>query len=112
MSFVQNKNLSDTARAQLQQILDRKRQIAAADGEIRRADDQIKSLFQDQERLRQNINSLNRVAGQEQQVQNYSRQLAAQETQIVSLRDRMAESQRRKTALETELNSLIERMEF
>ena len=112
VSFVQNRNLSDVARAQLQQILDRKRQVAAADGEIRRTDEAIKSLFQDQERVRQNINSLNRVAGQEQQVQTYSRQLAAQEAQLASLRDRMAESQRRKTALETELNSLIERMEF
>ncbi|MGH9782964.1 MAG: hypothetical protein ACRD88_02160, partial [Terriglobia bacterium] len=111
-SYIQNRNLTDVARTQLQQILDRKRQIAAADGEIRRADDQIKGLFQDQERLRANINSLNRVAGQEQQVQAYSRQLAAQEIQLASLRDRMAESQRRKTALETELNSLIERMEF
>ncbi|OFW45142.1 MAG: hypothetical protein A3J28_15225 [Acidobacteria bacterium RIFCSPLOWO2_12_FULL_60_22] len=112
MTFVQNKNLSDATRAQLQQILDRKRQIAAVDGEIRRGEEQIRNLFQDQERLRQNINSLNRVAGQEQQVQAYSRQLAAQEAQLASLRDRQAESQRRKTALETELNSLIERMEF
>ena len=112
MTFVQNKNLSDATRAQLQQVLDRKRQIAAVDGEIRRGEEQIRNLFQDQERLRQNINSLNRVAGQEQQVQAYSRQLAAQEAQLASLRDRQAESQRRKTALEAELNSLIEKMEF
>ena len=111
-TYVQNKNISDATRAQLQQILDRKRQIAALDGEIRRAEEQIRSLFQDQERLRQNINSLNRVPGQEQQVQTYSRQLAAQEVQLAGLRDRQAESQRRKTALEAELNSLIEKMEF
>ena len=111
-TYVQNKTLSDATRAQLQQILDRKRQIAAADGEFRRTEEQVRNLFQDQERLRQNINSLNRVAGQEQQVQAYSRQLAAQEVQLASLRDRSAELQRRKTALETELNSLIEKMEF
>ncbi len=112
VSFVQNRSLSDTARAQLQQILDRKRQIASAAGEIERAEQEIRSLIQDQERLRANISSLNRVAGQEQQVQAYSRQLAGQETQLAALRDRLAESQRRKVALETELNSLIERMEF
>ncbi|MBI2817688.1 MAG: hypothetical protein HYX72_12185 [Acidobacteria bacterium] len=112
VSYVQNKSLSDAARAQLQQILDRKRQIASADGEIRRSDEQIRSIFQDQERVRQNINSLNRVSGQEQQVQTYSRQLAAQETQLATQRDRQAEQQRRKAALETELNSLIEKMEF
>ena len=69
-------------------------------------------MMQDQERLRQNINSLNRVAGQEQQVQAYSRQLASQEMQIAAVRDRMAESQRRKVTLENELNSLIEQMDF
>ncbi len=111
-SYVQNKNLSDTTRAQLQQILDRKRLIAAADGEVRRTDEQIKNLFQDQERLRQNINSLNRVSGQEQQVQVYSRQLAGQEVQLATLRDHLAEQQKKKITLETELNSLMEKMEF
>ena len=81
-------------------------------GGIERAEAEIRSLIEDQGRLRQNINSLNRVAGQEQQVQAYSRQLAGQETQLAALRDRMAESQRRKVTLENELNSLIERMDF
>jgi len=112
VSYIRNRSLSDTARGQLQQILDRKRQIAAAAGEIERAEQEIRSLIQDQERLRQNINSLNRVAGQEQQVQAYSRQLAGQETQLAALRDRMAESQRRQVTLENELNSLIEQMNF
>jgi chaperonin cofactor prefoldin len=112
VSFVQNRDLSDVARTQLQQILDRKRQIAAAAGEIERAEQEIRSLIEDQNRLRQNINSLNRVAGQEQQVQAYSRQLAGQETQLAALRDRMAESQRRMVTLEEALNSMIERMEF
>ena len=104
--------MTDAARNQLQQILDRKRQIASADGDVRHSDEQIKSIFQDQERVRQNINSLNRVAGQEQQVQTYSRQLAGQESQLAALRDQQATQQKRKTALEAELNSLIEKMEF
>jgi hypothetical protein len=111
-AFVQNKSLTDAARAQLQQILDLKRQIAANDGEIQRVQTQINNIFQDQERVRQNINSLNRVAGQEQQVQTYSRQLAAQEAQLATLRDQQAQLQTKKTTLEGQLNSLIEKMEF
>ena len=112
ISYIQNKSLTDAARAQLQQIQERKRQIVLVDAEIRRAEEQIRSIFQDQERVRQNNNSLNRVSGQEQQVQTYSRQLAAQEAQLAALRDKQAEQQKRKAALETELNSLIEKMEF
>ena len=112
VTYIQNKNLAAAARTQLEQILERKRLIAAADGEIGLTDAQIQRLFQDQERLRQNINSLNRVSGQEQQVQTYARQLASQESQLASLRDRLAELQQGKATLASELNSLIEKMEF
>jgi hypothetical protein len=111
-SYVQNKNLSAAAIAQLQQVLDLKRQIAGVDGEMRRTQEQINSMIQDQSRLRDNINSLNRVAGQEVQVQNYSKQLAAQEVQIASLRDRASAAQQRKVSLEGQLNALVEKMEF
>ena len=69
-------------------------------------------LVRDQERMRQNINSLNQVAGQQQQVQAYAKQLADQEAKLAALRDRSAELQRRRATLETELNGAIEKMEF
>jgi len=112
VTYVQNKNLSDAARTQLQQIVDLKRQIAANDGEIARTQTQINTIVQDQERIRQNIDSLNRVAGQEQQVQSYARQLAAQEAQLATLRDKLAQLQTRKTTLESQLNALLEKLEF
>ena len=112
VSYVSNKNLPATAIAQLQQMLDLKRQIATADGELRRLQEQTNTIVQDQGRLRENINSLNRVAGQELQVQNYSKQLAAQEVQIAALRDRISAAQQRKVALEAQLNTLIEKMDF
>jgi hypothetical protein len=112
VSYIQNKNLTDAARAQLQKILDQKRLLATNEGEIRGVEAEISRLFQDQERLRQNIGSLNRVAGQEQQVQAYARQLSAQEGQLATLRDRQAQLQQRKTGLENELNAMMEQMEF
>jgi hypothetical protein len=112
VTYIQNRSLSDAGRAQLQQIVDLKRQIATAEGEMQRTQQEINNLFQDQERIRQNINSLNRVAGQEQQVQAYSRHLAEQEAQLATLRDRLAQTQQRKVTLEGQLNDLIERMEF
>ena len=56
-TYTQNKNLSPAARTQLEQILDRKRQIAANDAEIHRTEAQTTAMVQAQERLRQNINS-------------------------------------------------------
>ena len=69
-------------------------------------------MERDQERLRQNIASLNKVTGQQEQVGRYARTLADQETKLVALRDRQAELSQRKTTLETEINALIDKMEF
>ena len=112
LTWTRNKGLSDAGRKQLEQIAGLKRRMAEADGELQRIDRQMDNLSKDQERIRQNIRSLAGVAGQEQQVQGYARQLAGQEAQIAGLRDRQAEQQRTRTSLEGELNRAIETANF
>jgi len=111
-SYVTNKSLSDAGRRQLSEIVDKKRQITATDAERQRVNEQINTIVHDQDRIRQNINSLNHVSGQQDQVQKYAKQLGDQEIQLATLRDRQAELDRKKAALQAELNSLIEKMEF
>jgi hypothetical protein len=111
-TYVQNKNLSDTARKQLGEIMNRKQQIAANSAEHQRVEAQINNVVRDQDRIRQNINSLNLVSGQQEQVQKYAHQLADQEAQLAKLRDRQSEIERKNAALQSELNSLIEKMDF
>jgi hypothetical protein len=111
-SYVENRELPAAARQQLQRILDLKRQAAAAGNEIIRLEQEIAERSQDQQRLRQNISSLNSVAGQQEQVQRYAAQLAQQETELAGMRDRQAEARDRGAALETQLAMLIETMEF
>jgi hypothetical protein len=112
LTYVSNRTLSDTGRGQLQGIADQKRQIAENDRAIEEAEGQTRDLTADEERIRQNIGSLNNVSGQQQQVQNYARQLDAHEQQLAALRDRQAELQKKKSALETNLNKLIEALAF
>jgi hypothetical protein len=111
-SYLQNKELSETARKQLGAVLAQKRLIADADRAMRVGDQEHNDLSSDQDRLRRNISSLSSVPGQQEQVQVYARQLAATETKLAALRDRLAELRKKKAALESELNSLIEQMEF
>jgi len=112
LSYVGNRTLSDAGRAQLQRIAEQKRQLADNNGALQQAEGQTRDLTADEERIRQNIGSLNNVSGQQQQVQNYARQLDAHEQQLAALRDRQAELQKKKTALEGELNKLIEALAF
>jgi hypothetical protein len=112
LSYVQNKALSDAGRRQLQQIIDLKRQIVDTDNQIRQLDTDVTNLFRDQERVRQNLLSLNQVSGQQDQVQKYARTLATQESQLAAMRDKQSDLKKQKSTLESNLNALIEKLEF
>jgi hypothetical protein len=112
LTYVRNRDLSDSGRRQLQRIADQKAQIVENAQAIQDAAKQAQDLTNDEERIRQNIQSLGAVSGQQQQVQNYARQLDAHEQQLAALRDKQAELQKKKSALDAELNKLIEGLAF
>jgi len=112
MEYVRNRELSDAARRQLQQIAGQKRQVAENAAALADAEAQVNSLTGDETRIRQNINSLNSVSGQQQQVQNYARQLDDHERQLAALRDKQAELRKQKTALEAALAAAIDALTF
>jgi len=112
LTYIENKDLDEAARQQLDAISAQKLQIAATELRIQRTEEQINELVRDQDRIRQNIYSLNQVSGQQEQVQTYARQLAGQEAKLASLRDGEAGLKLKKTALEAGIDKLIEGMEF
>ena len=111
-TYLQNRALSAAGRLQLEQIAQKKRDIAANDGQIRQAQADLNNLTQDEERQRRNIESLRNVAGQQNLVQQYAGQLAAAEVKLAGLRDQESALQHKKTTLEGELNGLLEKAEF
>ena len=112
VSYLQNRSLSDAGRRQLQRIADQKRLIAENDRALQDVDAQMRDLNADEDRVRHNIQSLNNVTGQQQQVQTYARQLDSQEQQLAALRDRQAELQKKKSALQSELDKQVEALTF
>ncbi len=112
VNYVRNRELSPAGRQQLQRIADQKGLIAANDQTIRDLENQVRDRTNDEERIRRNISSLNSVSGQQQQVQNYARQIDTIEQQLVALRDRQAEAQRKKGTLQAELDKMIEALAF
>ncbi len=111
-AYIRNRDLSAAARAQLQKIADQKNQLAEAQRAAQDLENQIRDVTADEDRIRRNIASLNNVSGQQQQVQNYARQLDSHEQQLAGLRDRQAELQKRKSALENDLGKLIDGLSF
>ena len=112
LNFSRNKLLAAAAKAKLDAILAKKSEVAATERDLRNIELQTGEITRDQERLRQNINSLNRVEGQQAQVSRYAAELAKQDGALAQLRDRQSELRKRQAALQTELNGLIEKLEF
>jgi len=111
-AYLQNRALSDAGRRQLQRIADQKSQIAGNDRALEDTQGQIRDVSSDEDRIRQNINSLNNVSSQQQLVQSYAKQLDAHEQQLASLRDSQAELTKKRATLQAELNKLIEALTF
>jgi hypothetical protein len=112
VSYIQNRALSEAGRRQFQRIADQKSQIAETQAALGDAQTQVRDITADETRIRQNIQSLNSVSGQQQQVQTYARQLDQHEQQLAALRDRQTELQKKKSAQEAELNKLIDSLSF
>jgi hypothetical protein len=112
LAYIRNKTISDAARNQLQQIADVKTRIANTETEKRSIADQVTAITRDEDRNRQNIASLSSVSGQQQLVQDYARKLADQETQIARLSDRDTALTQQRSTLQTQLNGLIEKLDF
>ena len=112
LTYVQNRNLGDAGRKQLEQIADRKNRQVQTVSSQQDVEAQIRNLTADEDRVRRNISSLNQVSGQQQQVQTYARQLAGMETQMAQLRDRQAELQKQKAALDDEIAKLVMALSF
>jgi hypothetical protein len=110
--YIQNRALSDAGRRQLQHIADQKSQIADNDRALQDTQSRIEEISNDEDRIRQNINSLNNVSSQQQLVQSYAKQLDAHEQQLASLRDSQAELTKKRATLQAELNKLIEALTF
>ena len=112
VSYIQNRTLSDAGRRQLQRISDEKSQIAENDHALDDNRNQVRDLTSDEDRIRQNINSLRVVSSQQQQVQTYAKQLDEHEQQLVALRDAGAELNKKRTTLQAELNKLVDALTF
>jgi len=110
--YVRSRTVSPAARQQLEAVIAKKREISETDNQLQLAEKEIKETAAEQERLRQNINTLRNVAGQQEQVNRYAAELARTDARIAELQSRRAGLRARLAELEIELNALIEKLEF
>jgi len=112
LTVVQNKAISPNGKRQLEGVMDLKRQLVQVEIDLASAKAQATDIHDDQTRLRQNIDSLNRVAGQEEQVRRYSGQLAAGDVELTRLRDQTRQLTQKRDGLQAELRAAVGKLDF
>jgi chromosome segregation ATPase len=110
--YVDNKTLSGNGLRQLQKLIALKKQLTDLDASLSSAKSQMQQLSEDENRLRDNLNSLNRVSGQQDRVSKYAQQLADEDTKIVQLRDQISDLQQRRNATNTQMQQAAEQLDF
>lgn len=112
LEYERNKALTDAGRRAIEELAALKRQIAENGEQAKRVKDRIDTIAVDEERIRKNLESLNRVSGQQDLVQKYAGQLALVETEMAGLRDQQGTLARKSTELTAAIDDEIEKMDF
>jgi len=112
LTIVDNKQLTDAGRSELKALADLKTTLTQIENSLELAKTQANELTQDQTRLRADIDSLNRVKGQDDQVRKYSSQLADNEVELARNRDQRHTLELRKAGLDEQVRKAVDALQF
>lgn len=102
---LRNTRPSEAMRKAIQEIIERRRQIALLQSEVRREQQKIESIERDQERIRQNMAQLDRASDLYKQ---YVQKLTQQEREIEGARERIERLQKQISDAQQALNDYIQ----
>jgi hypothetical protein len=110
--YVTRKELTPELEQALRQILAQKDAIAKLDGDIRQRQDDVQKVFQDQERLRENMKALKGTPEEKALLQRYTGELNDEETQLAASRKEIADLEAKRKQAQADLDASIEKMAF
>ena len=112
VAWLSARKVTPEARKRLETIVAKKREAADAAIAVQNLQNKLTATESDENRLRLNIQTLNGVAGQQDQVQRYASDLSKKENEIQDLHARLDEARTKQAALEAELAALVENLSF
>lgn len=110
--FVRQKSISPEVETALRKILEQKGRVSALEDDITKRDDERQKIFDDQQRLRENLKALKGSAEERALTQRYTQQLADQETHLATLEKETADFEAQRDKAQEELNKMIESLDL
>lgn len=106
-SFVTGKSITPAVEAELRKILAQKQVIAAIEREKEQLAGEQSRLFDDQERLRENMKALKGSPEEKQLIQRYTQQLNQQETRLEAIRKELGDREAKLGGEQAKLDRMI-----
>jgi hypothetical protein len=110
--FVVQKTISPEIEQALRRIVAQKGVIAGFDTQLQARKDETKRIFDDQQRLRENMKALKGSPEEKALLQRYTKQLDDEETRLEGIRKESADLEAKRAEAQAELNRMIEALEF
>jgi hypothetical protein len=106
--FLQQKSINTEVEAAFRKIIEQKSRVAALEAEISRREAETQKIYDDQQRLRENLKALKGSSEERALTQRYTQQLADQETRLETLRRESADVEAKRDQEQSKLDKMIE----
>ncbi len=106
--FVHQKAVNPEVEAALRKIIEQKNKVAALEEESTKRDDESKSIYDDQQRIRENLKALKGSPEERALTQRYTKQLDDQENRLQALQRESGDLQKQHDAAQSELDRMID----
>jgi hypothetical protein len=110
--FVSRKELTPELEQALRQILAQKDAIAKLDADIKQRQDDVQRVFQDQDRLRENMKALKGTPEEKALLQRYTGELNDEETQLAATGKEITDLEAKRKQAQVDLDATIANMAF
>jgi len=110
--FVSQHSISPAIQSAFQEVLAQKDSVIALTGQKNTRDEETEKIFDDQQRLRENIKALKGTPEEKPLLQRYTQQLNDQETRLETLQKESAQLDSQIAAANAKLDAMIQKLTF
>lgn len=108
--FLRQKSINPEVEAALRKIVEQKNRVAALEDEISRRGNEKQKIYDDQQRIRENLKALRGSPEERALTQRYTQQLADQETRLETLHKETEDFQTKHDQAQAELDKMIQNL--
>ena len=110
--YLQQRSISPEIEAALRGVIAQKARVAGFEAEAAQRKAELESIYDDQQRLRENLKSLKGSAEERALTQRYLQRLNDQETRLETIQKEIADFEKKQEEAQRELDAMIERISF